>query len=79
LDIKISDAGRPTIQSAEGAWEPFRPSLSWTHAGPIIERDHIGLQFQPNGTWLAIMWGAGGAYGHTPLIAAMRAYVSGRT
>jgi len=76
-DVRISDAGRPTIQTASGAWEPFRPSLNWHHAGPLIERERIGLQWQPNQMWLAIMWGRGGAYGPSPLIAAMRAYVTG--
>ena len=38
LDIRIADAGGPTIQDASGRWERFRPSVNWAHAGLVIER-----------------------------------------
>lgn len=59
----------------------FNPSKSWMWGGPIIEREKIDIQC---GGW---KWGAwrgsnpdwepvGEAFGGTPLIAAMRAYVA---
>lgn len=55
----------------------FAPSTDWAQAGPIIERERIAV------------WGDGGLYweaecgwawgkGPTPLVAAMRCYVSSK-
>lgn len=90
LDVKISDGGVPTIQDGSGRWETFRPSTSWTHGGPIIERERITLQCHDGG-WEAYvdtewsrgsdevpqMW-KGEGEGPTPLVAAMQAYVASR-
>jgi hypothetical protein len=85
LDVKLSDAGMPTIATESGGWEPFRPSVSWAHAGPIIEAARITLVaqgFEPY-HWIALVetdstGGAGPLTGHTPLVAAMRAYVASK-
>lgn len=61
----------------------FRPTFVWNQGGPIIEREKIDL-FVEKG--LAEFWGAsvpvvGGRtyqYGPTPLVAAMRAFVSSK-
>ncbi|MEO5344139.1 MAG: DUF2591 domain-containing protein, partial [Gammaproteobacteria bacterium SHHR-1] len=56
--------------------EEYSPSTDWSQGGPIIEREVIWLTttgtFGP--PWKAEMQNAT-AYGPTPLIAAMRAYV----
>ena len=53
----------------------FPPIGNWTHAGPIIEREHISLDWDEDaGQWYAQL-------GHCtesspmPLVGAMRAYV----
>jgi hypothetical protein len=61
----------------------YMPSTDWAVGGPIIERERIDIQ---HGGW---EWGAwrgsnpfwspiGEAFGQTPLVAAMRAYVVGK-
>lgn len=63
----------------------YSPSSDWKHGGPIIEREAIELRKHwQRESWsaridsdrhsLAPMYG----YGETPLIAAMRAYVSSK-
>ena len=62
------------------AWSPSR---NWNQGGPIIEREHITLDYAPestNGKWIAEIWpmtGAQSKWGRSdsPLVAAMRAYV----
>ncbi|HVE10702.1 MAG TPA: phage protein NinX family protein [Paraburkholderia sp.] len=57
----------------------YAPSTDWTHGGPIIEREHICIGYTEQN-----QWGACGttqaprfdSLGATPLIAAMRFYVS---
>ena len=53
---------------------PFIPSRSWTHGGPIIEREGIALGQTADG-WEATCDGDAYVYGKTPLVAAMRCYV----
>lgn len=48
----------------------FSPSTNWAQGGPIIER--------LNGHHLKIWQGDWGAFGPTPLIAAMRCYVASK-
>jgi hypothetical protein len=61
--------------------------LEWDTAGPIIEREEIAIRFSqenywhfttPTDTWLANYEGVGEWFGPTPLIAAMRAFVSSK-
>ena len=56
----------------------FRPSTNWAQGGPIIERERIAIQFGP--LWVAIHHKHLGhpSYGPTPLIAAMRCYVTSK-
>jgi len=50
-------------------------SISWLIAGPIIERESISLDIDiVSGEWVA----NGFMYGDTPLIAAMRCYVTSK-
>lgn len=70
-------------EDGEEYWTEYRPSLSWATAGPIIEREGIGLK-SPScigdwGVWAAWERGAvDGETGPTPLVAAMRAYVASK-
>lgn len=82
---------RSTIEHAPGIheqwpggnWEWIRqPSTEWAHGGPLIEREHIALEFLDD-EWCA--WapspqrGDGGdGRGPEPLVAAMRAYVASK-
>lgn len=64
----------------------WAPSENWADAGPIIEREKIELRYYDydmNPYWGAMILRrdgcpASGAIGATPLIAAMRCYVSSR-
>jgi hypothetical protein len=60
--------------------EPFMPDLDWNVAGPIIERELIEIYPLCDVEWGARKVNGEGDlmrfYGDTPLIAAMRAYVS---
>jgi len=85
LDVRITHGG-PIIQTDGGDWEAFRPSVSWAHAGPIIEREGIALLSADPGHCTAAVgaeWADGQLVrcrtlraGPTPLVAAMRAYVA---
>lgn len=58
---------------------PYNPSSDWAQGGPLIERLCIDLQYQGGETdvWGADMFNADSTvYGDTPLIAAMRCYVT---
>ena len=67
----------------DGTWHHNRnwnPSGNWTQGGPIIERESIDIEWDPNGkpvvraqTWVnKVLYQV---YGPTPLIAAMRCLV----
>jgi hypothetical protein len=59
----------------------FSPSTSWQEGGPIIEREAIELVPDGKGSWSAAIRGGDEddvAHGPTPLIAAMRCYVTSR-
>lgn len=59
----------------------FNPSTSWYHGGPIIERGNIDLisPTPSDSLWQAMQWRfAHGAKGPTPLIAAMRCFVTSK-
>ena len=58
----------------------YQPSSIWAQGGPIIYREKIDMEFDPNGkpVVMARMRVNGRrfrAYGETPLIAAMRCFV----
>ncbi len=59
----------------------FSPSTDWAQGGPIIEREHVGMDFCGWGVWEA--WDdrampAPRYKGSTPLVAAMRCYVASK-
>jgi len=66
----------------------YRPSTSWLLAGPILEREEMGVQCIPAGTrkgWWALVTSRfhdrsspDEIHGDTPLIAAMRCYVASK-
>ena len=65
----------------------FNPSTDWSQGGPIIEREAIVVQkgnplYFPKGNekgeYYEDLWLAGKQHGQTPLIAAMRFYVTSR-
>ena len=62
-----------------GTRKPYRPSTDWAQGGPIIEREKIDVCVDNDGwfTWYAKKGDVerGGA---TPLIAAMRCYVTSK-
>jgi len=76
LEIRITDAGRPTVLNAKGQWEPFCPSVNWSQAGPIIERVGIDLVTGQTSQWVANIGYTISVLAETPLIAAMRAYAA---
>jgi len=66
-------------------WEDYAPSHDWSDGGPIIEREHIEIGSMGAHGWQAAInplaqdgWALKWLDGPTPLIAAMRAYVSGK-
>jgi len=65
----------------------FKPSTDWSQAGPIVEREKIGVGFYDDGCharggeWCALMdvnRDPVEAFGSTALLAAMRVYVASR-
>jgi hypothetical protein len=72
--------GVPCVREA-GHDVEYTPSTDWAQGGPIIEREGIDLQYQGGDTdkWAADMFGAEcSVYGDTPLVAAMRCYVTSK-
>jgi hypothetical protein len=85
--ITHSEALQKTLIMALNAkGEPFYPSESWDHGGPIIEREeiHIAKNWRDDSQWTAahgVIWFPTHEEwidGPTPLIAAMRAYVASK-
>lgn len=67
---------RQTISRAGGQHaEPYMPSYSWSHGGPIIEREMLGIMPVSDAQWRAGDVDGANGYGPTPLIAAMRCFV----
>lgn len=59
--------------------DEFRPSSNWSQGGPIIEREGISIIFHEQGHWTASnLHGTVCVGGPTPLIAAMRCYVTSK-
>jgi len=82
------DMGLLRITLSTGETEYFMPTLNWSHGGPIIGREEIGVT-KPVGSlaWVATMQYQNDDYdiiyqgeeqGTTPLIAAMRCYVASK-
>jgi hypothetical protein len=62
--------------------DTFNYSTDWAQGGPIIERERIGIDCDDQGVWFASFdlsaETALGSSALTPLIAAMRCYVSSK-
>ena len=60
----------------------YTPTVNWAQGGQIIEREKIGTDFLVHGfrgsVWYARIGGGDCMYGPTPLIAAMRCYVTSK-
>jgi hypothetical protein len=56
----------------------FRPSVDWSHGGPIIEQERIEIRGDGDDGWLADDYIHEVKKGATPLIAAMRCYVASK-
>ena len=55
----------------------WQPSELWEQGGPIIEREHIELEWSGQ-DWIAVIRADEEFFGFTPLIAAMRCYVASK-
>ena len=64
------------------AWRKYEPSTDWAQGGLLIERENISVGYQGhlgvplNSLWYATNRVDACGFGPTPLIAAMRCYVS---
>lgn len=88
LDAAVVNAlGATAVRYGNGVYvngSAFHPSTNWDHGGPIIERERIGTTWPEESPPAGYEWHANlarpeasfNAYGPTPLIAAMRAYVA---
>jgi len=86
LDWAVAKA--QDLQGKPRNWAPAPYSTDWSHAGPIIERESIHLRrsYLDDGSlsseWTALTLNADKAMvfgeGPTPLIAAMRCFVSSK-
>ena len=68
------------LEEAPFGWQEWMPSINWSQAGPIIEREKIDITTtiqDPAGAWRAAV-DARGYVGDTPLVAAMRCYVASK-
>jgi hypothetical protein len=86
LDWAVAWAENITIKHFSGVFylldgDEWNPTRNWAQGGPIIERE--GINIIQSGSWFAEMDAdhSGGvihAEGDTPLIAAMRCYVTSK-
>jgi hypothetical protein len=67
------------FEEGEDGMRDFAPSLDWGCGGPIIEDERIELVPHDDGKWFACYPEKWKAFGPTPLIAAMRAFVASKT
>ena len=68
------------VRQCEGRQEwKYTPSTDWSQGGPIIEREGISWHCGNKSSWHAYGYGSAENFnGPTPLIAAMRCYVSSK-
>lgn len=76
--------GRDYTRRDTGKWttDCFTPSSDWAQGGPILEREGITITPEDASLWQAYKHSQRGkrtaTYGPTPLIAAMRCYVTSK-
>lgn len=63
-----------TLSRMDDSGHYWQPSTDWAQGGPIIERESITLDLFDDGVWMASEY----KEGPTPLVAAMRAYVTAK-
>lgn len=83
LDWAVAKCDCPQGVSSDNYWEEsYKPSTNWAQGGPIIERENIALRRWLECGWQADKWNfkfvTGISQGNTPLIAAMRCYVTSK-
>jgi len=62
----------------DNGWR-FKPSTDWSQGGPIIEEQFIGSErWNAEYEWRCDIGGDFEQYGQTPLVAAMRCYVTSK-
>ena len=81
-----------TIFNPSDEWGEWKPSANWSQAGPIIEQERIDIRWSGQ-RWIASLWPDNSGMiknpaqrykhnteqgGPTPLIAAMRCYVTSK-
>jgi len=81
--VYFGENGRPMRDMTRHGYEfdEWAPSTDWAQGGPIIQREDIALHPVADTVgWFAHkVWGEKGEYnGPTPLIAAMRCYVTSK-
>ena len=77
----LEQKGHRAWQSYEQAWGNPIPDYcgDWSAAGPIIEREGISWHCGNKSSWHAYAYGSADNFnGTTPLIAAMRTYVTSK-
>ena len=84
FDYYIDHKGRVMEERGDLSWH-YSPSTNWAHGGPIIDREKISTIEEANGLWLGSIGGCTDLdmplwqeHGPTPLIAAMRCYVTSK-
>jgi hypothetical protein len=65
-------------EGTRALWWEYSPSQKWEQAGPIIEREKIAIDFDGDAWCASDNRKPLANYGPTPLIAAMRCYVSSK-
>ena len=79
--VKIIQGAKNTLWLAD---EPdndateWSPSTNWAQGGPIIEQEKIATKENRHNHWSAKIDTAGWMRGPTPLVAAMRCYVTSK-
>lgn len=84
---KCEGAFIDTLDDTQGPWvdgptyvgdlSGYNPTVNWAQGGPIIEREKITLEWTGE-DWMAYIRHDEEFFGPTPLIAAMRCYVTSK-
>ena len=78
LEVRGRTESGEELPEAWDMWMPWHPSTDWSQGGPTIERDLISIDYDHN-VWNAAKYGLDWYIsGPTPLIAAMRCFVSSK-
>lgn len=78
LDFAVAEAIAEKYDVVFDTTTPY--SIDWSVGGPVIDRENISIDYRPAVNtarpWIATMPSGAEEHGATPLIAAMRAFVS---